>query len=140
MSCLGSCCAVFTFPMNPRELRDRAEGDDLKLADMLIELTPEEAEARMAQFDVDSPMAGERVSLTHPMYACRHWDEDTRLCGIYDDRPQMCAGYPYAGPCQHNCKCEFVLPPEERTKHRPIDLTEGDYADWYVEKVEALDA
>ena len=34
-------------------------------------------------------------------FTCRFWDEETRLCLIYQSRPQMCRDFPdaYSGPC-----------------------------------------
>lgn len=30
-------------------------------------------------------------------FLCRNFDPDTRLCAAYDDRPDVCSGYPHYG-------------------------------------------
>jgi Fe-S-cluster containining protein len=32
-------------------------------------------------------------------FACRHFDQGTRLCGAYDRRPLMCREFPESGVC-----------------------------------------
>lgn len=118
-TCTGKCCAVFNYPTPPDELRarwakrpttDRRCYDDLLIASMLIELSPIDALARAEKFDI-TPPEGYTLETwaenTPAMYTCRHWDEDTRLCGIYEDRPKMCRDYPYDNPCQHDCNCTY---------------------------------
>lgn len=106
--CSGACCAVFWLPHTPDELRARtleAEPDGTQtvlvdaaqIADMVIPLTPAEATARAERFEFPAPTRAEAL------YTCRHWDEDTRLCTIYADRPGMCRGYPYGKACDHGC-------------------------------------
>lgn len=108
MSCDGRCCAVFMFPSSPSELRARWEGvaeparpqhrhDDLYIAEMLRPLTVEEAEARLEEFNI------EPIDTKKPLYTCRHWDGESRLCLAYDERPMMCQDYPYDKECQHGC-------------------------------------
>jgi Fe-S-cluster containining protein len=47
------------------------------------------------------------------LYSCVHWDRKTKLCGIYDIRPQMCRDYPYGGQCyKHGCKINNDKIPE----------------------------
>lgn len=88
-------------------MRQRGWPDDAFLADMLIGLTSEEAQERVERFEVTLPEGytaaewGDAGSI----YTCRHWNEQTRLCGAYGDRPKMCADYPYGRQCQHDCAC-----------------------------------
>jgi len=35
-----------------------------------------------------------------PYYACKHLDRATRLCTVYEIRPQMCRDYPGDVPCK----------------------------------------
>lgn len=35
------------------------------------------------------------------MHSCKHWDPNSRLCTIYEDRPSLCRTYPNYGPCDH---------------------------------------
>lgn len=32
---------------------------------------------------------------SRPTYRCKHFNAETRLCEAYDQRPWMCAGYPW---------------------------------------------
>lgn len=131
-ACSGKCCAVFNYPTAPDALRERSEGQegfwpdqDRFLADMLVALTPEEAQARMERFEISPPEGmdlREWAENTGPLYTCRHWDEDTRLCTVYADRPEMCREYPYASRCQHDCNCDFVMPQNVRTKWAAIHV------------------
>lgn len=82
---------------------------------MLIPISHQEAVDRRARFGVDLPVHAD----DGPFFRCRHWDETTRLCGIYDTRPAMCRDYPYGQPCEHGCSCQ--------ARRLPI-LWEGDQA------------
>lgn len=44
---------------------------------------------------------GEPVLLWTHFYECRHYDPETRQCMNYDNRPDICSGYPW-----------FDMPPE----------------------------
>lgn len=33
-------------------------------------------------------------------YTCRHFDQPSGNCTIYDDRPEMCRNYPYGRRCE----------------------------------------
>jgi Fe-S-cluster containining protein len=102
--CHGGCCAVFWLP---REIPPGAlEGDVIR--DMRIELTPEQVRERWARFiGTDLPYDPEDyVGTDMAQYTCRNWDEDTRLCTIYEQRPIMCRGYPYGQLCSHGCDIE----------------------------------
>ena len=37
------------------------------------------------------------IDLGDGHYSCKHWDTETRLCRIYEQRPQMCRDYPEPG-------------------------------------------
>lgn len=124
-TCSGKCCAVFTYSTPLEKLRENPEKyrDGKFLADMLIELTPEEAMARAERFDI--PMAPP----TKPVYTCRHWDEETRLCGVYEERPRMCRDYPYARACDHDECCQYRPPYKTQIRYMPrTKVWEGDYA------------
>jgi Fe-S-cluster containining protein len=118
MGCSGKCCAVFNFPTPPEVLATRGGPDDAFLADMLVALTPDEAEARVREFEVTPPEGFDLRTWVEaaPAYTCRHWDEETRLCGVYEQRPTMCREYPYAGGCQHDCACDYRAETHVRTK------------------------
>jgi Fe-S-cluster containining protein len=119
--CSGTCCAAFRLDYTLTEMRrapvDSAGGVPLgdkwidpserdQLVDMLVPLTPKEARERNQKF------GGNENDKTHwpwsdrgHQFTCRHWDEDTRLCGIYEDRPMMCREFPYGKPCSFGCSC-----------------------------------
>jgi Fe-S-cluster containining protein len=117
--CTGACCAAF--PMGASNKNGSALGelgllarlwvdpditDGLDILAMIVPLTHEEAIERRARFggnqlDVD-PEA--------QYYRCVHWDEDTRLCRNYENRPGMCRDYPYGNGCDHGCDCEGARP------------------------------
>lgn len=104
MACLGDCCVAFPLSRTLDDLRDPARdfGDDApKLLAMLVPLTHHEAVERRARFGVDKPALSE----DRAYYRCIHWDETTRLCGNYEDRPGMCSRYPYGNGCDHGCNC-----------------------------------
>jgi Fe-S-cluster containining protein len=83
------------------------------LADMLIPLNLVEAAERLESFGVEPHWADEAGfdwagryvnDPTRRLMTCRHFDEETRLCGAYDSRPQMCRNYPYtATSCDYGC-------------------------------------
>lgn len=124
-ACTGKCCAVFNYPTPPETLAKRTDdADALFLADMLVPLTTDEALARAERFGVTPPAGIDLVrwATQSDIYTCRHWDEETKLCGVYEERPMMCRGYPYVGKCQHDCKCEFRSEPNIRTKWAAIQV------------------
>lgn len=130
-TCGGACCAVFYYPAPPEELRarwkdneptsergKRQKRDDLYIADMLIPLGIDDAVERAEKFGVQQVYDDWPGPLA--VYTCKHWDEETRLCGAYDERPDMCADYPYAKPCEHGCGYES--PPNIITKWLAIGV------------------
>jgi len=50
---------------------------------------------RQAEIVVGLLDAKVSVDRGRPGYTCRHFDTETRKCGIYADRPDMCRGYPW---------------------------------------------
>lgn len=103
-TCPGSCCAVFWLP---RDVPDTV-ADAAFIRDMRIELTPEQAAERWEKFIGPLPPKPMNPSVTvnttgRATYTCRHWDEETRLCGVYDQRPMLCRDYPYGRGCSHGC-------------------------------------
>lgn len=75
--------------------------DDRYIADMLIPLTPEEADARLDRLGISTlRFADWHYKESAELFTCRHWDETTRLCTAYESRPAMCSEYPYERPCE----------------------------------------
>jgi Fe-S-cluster containining protein len=81
---------------------------------MVIPLTHEEARERRGRFGIEGEPDPDR-----DYFACRHWDEETRLCGNYENRPEMCRAFPYGKPCEHGCDCDCDYAPR---------VWDGDYA------------
>lgn len=108
-TCSGKCCAVFNFPRTPEELLQRDDPESQFIGNMLIPLDREGGLARCEKFEIDPPEGYGLVEWLDAAdrYTCRHWDEDTRLCGVYEERPRMCRDYPYDKPCQHDCNCDY---------------------------------
>lgn len=102
--CTGVCCAAFTWPRTISEVRkrERLMLDGATIAGMLVPLTPKEAKERHVAFGGTQPERFVWKRRGH-YFTCRHWDEETRLCGIYDQRPAMCREYPYGKECDHGC-------------------------------------
>lgn len=111
ITCSGQCCSVFTF-QDTTEIADRfakGEGyeDDYKLLTMLEPIPVEEAQERVERFGVTGNYAQVVHNENPPeFYKCRLWDEETRLCTQYEDRPRMCRTYPYGRGCHHGCTFE----------------------------------
>ena len=115
--CAGSCCAVFYISKTAEEMKADADTimDGAYIADMLIPLSGEETRDRVRRFGV----GGSESNLAEDEYeghrfTCRHWDEDTRLCTDYENRPEMCRDYPYHHECRHGC--DYTSADETRAK------------------------
>ena len=73
------------------------------ILDMLVPLTRRQAVARARRLGFRLPW---KIGRTHRYFTCRHWDESSRLCTVYDDRPRMCSSYPYGSTCDHPDCCQ----------------------------------
>ena len=98
-TCGGECCAVFWVPKD----RDWTKvTDGAYIQDMLIPLTRRQSLRRWRKFvSKERPLpewGDDQTAAT-----CKHWDEESRLCGAYEDRPDMCRDYPYGNACSHGC-------------------------------------
>ncbi len=51
--------------------------------------------------------AGERSTPEKPAWSCVAWDRQTRLCREYEQRPDVCRGYPYGNPCRVDAGCDY---------------------------------
>lgn len=109
-SCQGACCAVFPLSTPYDRLRDRwpyfTDGD--QILDMVEPIDLVSALERCIDLGIETFHARPG----RPLYTCRHWDTETRLCGIYEQRPAMCRDYPYGHPCDHGCDCTDNYPPD----------------------------
>ncbi len=104
VQCGGDCCRAFTFPhcgmmslaenyMVTRNWRDAGQPmepymhDTITVGEMVIPLFEEEDEMQI--------------------WTCRHLVRATGLCGIYEQRPQLCRDYPNGQTCGH---CGYTEP------------------------------
>jgi len=117
--CDGRCCAVFPLAAKGyKQLQAHPEtfvGGPFML-DMIVVLTPDEATARKARFGLVVPEGHTWESNVH---TCRHWDEATGLCGVYDQRPLMCRAYPYGRACVF---CGWNGEPHEASRPEPVNV------------------
>lgn len=113
-TCDGRCCAVFPLPKDARaRFAAGANGEDAPfILLMLLELTPDEAQARAARLGYELPAWSHE---SHDLFTCRHWDETTRLCAAYEQRPAMCSDYPYTRSCRHE-SCSFTVPADQLSR------------------------
>lgn len=124
--CMGHCCADFTLPYSPEELRSRylawRRGGDTELrmgstTSAARDPIPEDIHLiypmllHLGQFhspndayvNPPNPSVEATYSDHHPPhhYTCKHFDSETGNCGIYEIRPAMCRNYPYASTCNY---------------------------------------
>jgi Fe-S-cluster containining protein len=115
MGCSGACCAAFPLSSSRAKLWiDQDVPDGLDILAMIVPLTLDELVERAQRFGI----AGEPCDPEREHFRCVHWDEQTRLCGNYANRPEMCRAYPYGKPCEHGCDADW--------DHAPR-VWEGDY-------------
>jgi Fe-S-cluster containining protein len=118
--CPGLCCAAFYWPHTLTETRKRAAAnrltDGAQIADMLIPLTPKQAKERHVAFGGTHDWMKWKDRGHH--FTCKNWDEDTRLCRIYEDRPTMCRDFPYGNDCPMGCGVCGGIPTSERMRWR----------------------
>ena len=87
--------------------------DGERIAAMVVPLSVVEANERLERFGSDRMY---EPDCEGHVYTCRHFDDDTRLCTAYDERPEMCRVYPAScdGGCEYGCG--YVAPPEVSAK------------------------
>lgn len=113
--CIGHCCRLFYAPTTPEKITrcqeaavKREQGEpfpvDLTLPrdhetilDMLIPVRPVvEGETPPGQKTYKIDRWGSKEGW---LFRCKHFDEESHDCRIYDRRPKMCRDYPYGEPC-----------------------------------------
>jgi Fe-S-cluster containining protein len=97
--CAGVCCAGFTLSRTYAEIVEHMDTipDGEYIVDMLIPLTADESALRSVRF------GSKLYPPEREVFTCRHWNENTRRCGAYEQRPGMCRKFPYGDPCEHGC-------------------------------------
>lgn len=73
------------------------------ILDMLVPLTRRQALTRSRRLGYPDPP---KYGKDYDLFTCRHWDEATRLCTAYEQRPWMCRDYPYGRTCERACGYE----------------------------------
>ena len=114
VTCAGGCCVAFVLPYTAKELQEKIGDPEItpdvkQIAEMVVPITNGTVRRRRKRFGVTTADPVEKDSEGH-FYKCSNWDEETRLCGIYEDRPKMCRDYPYARECF--VKCGYCAPKE----------------------------
>ena len=108
-TCPGWCCAVIHQPGTFSELAAAAGilQDGELVLDMIQPISRDNAIRRRRQHGLR--VDNLETAKDGHLYTCRHWDDRTRLCGIYERRPAMCRDYPYAESCAH-CGLTMGIP------------------------------
>jgi Fe-S-cluster containining protein len=125
--CTGHCCADFTLPYSPEELKSRylawrrhgvAElqmstttetrgvsiPEDIHLIYPMLIPLGQFHNSKDAYVNPPDPGIERSYSDHHPPhhYTCKHFDPKSGNCGIYDIRPAMCRNYPYGSSCNYS--------------------------------------
>lgn len=100
--CTGACCDPVKLPA-AEYVRLRLDPGSVNDGEVLVDMLRGAPSAGdlldLAVVDRLKARAGqERAVLLH--LTCRHFDQASRRCGIYDRRPQMCSSFPNGGPCE----------------------------------------
>jgi len=103
--CVGTCCVAFFLPYKKDEFENRATKKDAsdeirKVNDMIIPVTNSTVRRRRNKFGM---ALGIRKENEGHYFKCKHWDEETKLCNDYENRPVMCRDYPYDKVCSMGC-------------------------------------
>ena len=123
--CNGTCCERFVLPFSFEEFQKS------------YELCKATGKKRWGQIDIIGPMLiplddrkpvdwnpadnkkfGKRedgTPMTHFHYTCKHFDKETRLCGIHETKPKMCSDYNYGNSCNYE-NCNFKCNSNEDLK------------------------
>lgn len=97
----GACCSPVTLSMSQEDVRRKLPGqlDARTRRWILEELTPisrREGKARAPWVGGGMTLKNGRYSPDYSFfYECKNFDPVTRLCAAYDDRPEVCSGYPW---------------------------------------------
>jgi Fe-S-cluster containining protein len=109
--------------LETKETRRIAE-ENLRIEDMVIPLSTDEAleryfrmvPAEQQKLEIVKGILAsknppkDRFNEVWQPHTCKHFNEETRKCKIYTQRPRMCSQYPYYGSrtkrCQNGCDCQ----------------------------------
>ena len=101
----GACCDPFVMVYSPLQVRSLAlQMDPDELAFYREHLTPiRRADGRRMVLDwsptgfSEMILDGELILLPAFYYRCDRFDRETRQCTDYENRPDVCRGYPWYG-------------------------------------------
>ena len=95
--CTGECCRAF--PLSKLTMLDLH-----RMSEKVDELSLE----KINRPDDDAPKIlsmviplGKFHMHGSPLFTCMHWNQETKLCKNYMNRPKMCSEYPYGRKCEH---------------------------------------
>lgn len=101
MPCIGACCCALVQSENKTSLRAilgeqtvENEQERTYIDDMLYPISEREVQRRFRRY---YGATGGVTGGGEQAYACRHWNPKTKLCKAYEQRPNMCRGYPSYG-------------------------------------------
>lgn len=117
--CGGQCCRRFTLAISLKELecaywKWMSESDNARAISKTHDPRWEDSTRTFEDIHLiypmvvylgafkwypSSPNEATEVDVYH--YSCKHLDEKTGLCTVYNIRPMMCRAYPYGGECQY---------------------------------------
>jgi len=78
--CVGLCCSCFN--LRGQQPAAVGAGDPENMHLILTMLQP------LPALDAETGWQ---------LYTCRFWNRETKMCNIYEDRPQMCRDFPAEG-------------------------------------------
>lgn len=102
---------------NPKQTREPANAlENFRVLAMIEPISLVEAIERKERLGNGSTAGLDGQVDDGMWFTCRHWNEQTRLCEVYDQRPWMCRSYPHyeqgccMGPDDCTCVGELMYP------------------------------
>lgn len=150
--CSGHCCSNFYLPFSPEEIEAKyvlwtkfqGSGDKTNIMSMSVAdqfqgcdtKTPIDIHLIFPMLSyLGQDVMPRQVRRVEPdpdrhYYSCKHWDQETGDCTIYEHRPQMCREYPYRGKCNYaactwKSKKQKPSTPKERAAERRLLKADG---------------
>lgn len=118
--CMGECCKDIGLPVSPEELRISylnwlsSKNTNLKLSsnneynkiyDSISLIYPMLTFIKKDYYHPEFPKSKRPYLIYH--YTCKHFNNNKKLCSIYEIRPTMCKTYPNKEYCNNpKCKCK----------------------------------
>jgi len=86
--CIGLCCSMFNLLGESKEdyLIEGIDNEECRQVGEML---------RLIGYDTENSTDGK----PWPVYTCKYWNKNTKLCTIYDQRPEMCRTYPDGDEC-----------------------------------------